>query len=72
MRRAAIAPFFTKRKVQIYYPFIIKLVEQFCKRLELEYKGTDQILSVNDLAGRYEYLTVCIASISRVFDSDIC
>ncbi|KAM3436075.1 hypothetical protein MY4824_004553 [Beauveria thailandica] len=48
-RRAALAPFFTKSKIQAHAPFIQQLVDTICTRLRDEHAGTGQPVVLNDV-----------------------
>ena len=49
MRRSAIAPSFSKRKVQNRGPFIQSQLDKICSRLTQEYVGRNRILVMNDV-----------------------
>ena len=50
-RRAALNPFFSKRKILAHTPIIQKHVDRLCERLADEYAGKDRILVMNDMWG---------------------
>ena len=50
-RRAALAPFFTTRKIQSHGPFIQSLVDKICDRFEQEYSGKGKPIVLNDVYG---------------------
>lgn len=52
-RRSALAPFFSKRKVVNYTPFIKALVEKICRRVDTEYKGKHRVLNLNHMWASY-------------------
>ncbi|RFU34022.1 hypothetical protein B7463_g2266, partial [Scytalidium lignicola] len=51
LRRAAINPFFTTRKMQGHGPFMQTLVDKICVRFRKEYAGQDKAVSLNDVYG---------------------
>ncbi|KAL4903833.1 hypothetical protein BDW74DRAFT_168695 [Aspergillus multicolor] len=53
IRRAAIAPFFAKRRIDEQAPMIASHVDVIVRRLENEYVGTDKVLCINELYGSY-------------------
>ena len=50
-RRAALAPFFTVRKMQAHGPFVQSLVDKVCDRFEQEYLGKEKPVVLNDVYG---------------------
>ncbi|KAL4744868.1 hypothetical protein BDW72DRAFT_212034 [Aspergillus terricola var. indicus] len=52
-RRAAISPFFAKRRIDEQAPMIQSHVNVICHRLSEEYAGTGKVLCVNELYGSY-------------------
>lgn len=52
-RRAAISPFFAKRKIYEQAPMIQEQVDKICHRLVTEYSGTRKDLCMNDLFSSY-------------------
>ncbi|RDW74450.1 cytochrome P450 [Aspergillus mulundensis] len=52
-RRAAISPFFAKRRIDEQAPMINSHVDVICRRLNEEYASTDKVLCVNELYGSY-------------------
>ena len=50
-RRAALAPFFTTRKMQGHQPFLQSLVDRICDRFKQEYAGRDKPVVLNDVYG---------------------
>jgi cytochrome P450 len=49
MRRAAINPFFSKRKVAQYSPCIQRHMDRLVKRVKSEFVGNDSILNLSDM-----------------------
>ena len=44
----ALSPYFSKRQINDFSPFIQKRAEQLCSRLLREYKDMERIVSLND------------------------
>ncbi|KAK4235976.1 cytochrome P450 [Achaetomium macrosporum] len=53
MRRAAINPFFSKRKIAQYSPCIQRHMDRLVDRLKSEFVGNDSILNLNDMWGAF-------------------
>ena len=49
VRRAALNPFFSKRKIASFSPAIQQRMNRLCERLIKEYLDTDQVLILNDM-----------------------
>ena len=47
-RRLALNPYFSKRQINDFAPYIQERAIQFCERLLREYKGTSKVLAIND------------------------
>lgn len=47
-RRAALNPYFSKRQINDFTPYIQERAVQLCERLLREYKGTSKVVTVND------------------------
>lgn len=52
MRRAALAPYFSKRRVRAYVPYLRDILDKLCYRLKHEYAGKDKILNLGDMWSR--------------------
>ncbi|KAL8699510.1 MAG: hypothetical protein Q9224_001378 [Gallowayella concinna] len=50
-RRAALNPFFSKRKIASHSPAIQRRMIRLCQRLAKHYMGTDQVLRLDDMWG---------------------
>lgn len=50
-RRAALNPFFSKRKISEHVPVVQSRVEHLCDRISNEYAGTSRILVLSDAWG---------------------
>ncbi|KAI4264336.1 MAG: hypothetical protein L6R42_000547 [Xanthoria sp. 1 TBL-2021] len=50
-RRAALNPFFSKRKIASHSPTIQRRMIRVCERLAKQYMGTDQVLRLDDMWG---------------------
>lgn len=50
-RRMAIAPFFAKRKILTYGPFIQGRIDRICERIRDEYAGKHRVLVLGDVFG---------------------
>ena len=50
-RRAALNPFFSKRKVAAHSPAVQQRMNRLCERLTKQYLDTDQVLNLNDMWG---------------------
>ncbi len=50
-RRAALNPFFSKRKISERAPRIQSLMVRLCDRLDRDFRGTGQVLPINDMWG---------------------
>ncbi|KAI9840233.1 MAG: hypothetical protein M1837_001816 [Sclerophora amabilis] len=50
-RRAALAPFFAKRKILGHGPFMQSQMDRICERISDEYAGKDRVLVLNDVFG---------------------
>ncbi|KAL8983026.1 MAG: hypothetical protein Q9205_002616 [Flavoplaca limonia] len=50
-RRAALNPFFSKRKIASHSPAIQQRMIRLCERLAKQYLGTDQVLKLDDMWG---------------------
>lgn len=51
IRRAALNPFFAKRKISDHVPVIQSRVEHLCSRISNQYSGTSRILVLSDAWG---------------------
>ncbi|KAI9651889.1 MAG: hypothetical protein M1831_007511 [Alyxoria varia] len=67
-RRAAINPFFSKRRVALHAPHVQKHTNKLCDRLENEIKNSGQILNVNDMWGCYTSDVVVSYALERQYD----
>ena len=51
IRRAALNPFFSQKKIAEYSPAIQKRLDRLSERLDEEYEGEDRVLNLNDMWG---------------------
>ncbi|KAI9720558.1 MAG: hypothetical protein M1828_005642 [Chrysothrix sp. TS-e1954] len=67
-RRSAMAPFFSKRKVINYTPFIKKLVDRICYRITNEYKNTGKMLNLSNVWACYTADTITNYAFDRQYN----
>lgn len=67
-RRAALNPFFSKRKIAAHGPIIQRHMDKVCQRLTKEYKGTDQVLAMNDMWGCFTSDIIAEYCFERPYD----
>jgi cytochrome P450 len=67
-RRAALAPFFSTRRIQGHAPFIQSLVERICARLTEEYQGKGKALILNDVYGCLSGDVITNLAFARSYD----
>lgn len=48
-RRTALNPFFSKKQINAFSPYIQQCADKVCDRLLHEYRGTDKVLSMTDV-----------------------
>ncbi|RMD44016.1 hypothetical protein DV735_g1056, partial [Chaetothyriales sp. CBS 134920] len=53
IRRAALAPYFSKRRVRAYVPYLGHILDQLCYRLKHEYAGKGKVLNLGDMWSSY-------------------
>ena len=58
MRRTALNPFFSTRRIALHAPVIQTRVDKLCDRLQREYAGSDQILVMDDMWGCFSSDTI--------------
>jgi cytochrome P450 len=49
LRRSVLNPFFSKRQINKFSPFIQSRMDKMINRLDHEWKGTDKVLCLNDV-----------------------
>ena len=59
-RRAAVSPFFTKRKVSEFAPLLQQQTNKLCKRLEQEYRDTKKAVRLEQMFGCFTADTIVL------------
>ena len=59
-RRAAVSPFFTKRKVSEFAPLLQQQTNKLCKRLDQEYRSTEKAVRLEHMFGCFTADTIVL------------
>ena len=67
-RRAAVSPFFSKRKVSEFGPLLQRQMDRLCKRLDQEYRNTGNTVRLEKMYGCFTADTIILFCFDTAYD----